>query len=354
MRRWRRWATAAVVALLGGALYAYREDLAEALRRAGDLSAGSAGLLIVVFVLGSIAKGAVAAAITPGLSLAQGTLVQQATTAANNTVIGGGPVSTGLRIAMLLSWGVGRASIGVTIVALNLVAAYAVWIVALGTAIVGMSGAADGVVDRPVFAVVIAAAVVVLGGATALWWVLLRRPRATWWIAHRAQRVLVRTRRRFTRLPHLDLVHLAEITRAEGHRLVQSAGARIAASSLLDQAISVITPLVVVRAVGITEAELATAEVLAAYGLVRLAAALSPVPGGLGVTELGLATLLTEFGGPRPSVLTAVLIYRTLTFVLPIVTGGVCFAWWRWTIRHRPARDLVRADDRQAELSPTP
>jgi uncharacterized protein (TIRG00374 family) len=93
---------------------------------------------------------------------------------------------------------------------------------------------------------------------------------------------------------------------------------------------TVAKPVIVIRAFGISGAVLPTTTILVAWGLVRLAAALSPLPGGLGVTEIGLATLLTRFGGPEATVLAAVLTYRVLTFVLPMFTGGACLAWWRW------------------------
>jgi len=76
--------------------------------------------------------------------------------------------------------------------------------------------------------------------------------------------------------------------------------------------------------------------------LIRLVVALTPIPGGIGITEFGLAALLTRFGGPETTVLAAVLTYRTLTFVLPIITGGVCFTTWRWQHRgHEPCRPSV-------------
>ena len=61
----------------------------------------------------------------------------------------------------------------------------------------------------------------------------------------------------------------------------------------------------------------------------------------MGVTEIGLATLLTRFGGPEAAVLAAVLTYRVLTFVLPIFTGGACLAWWRW---HNQSARIIHPD----------
>jgi len=38
---------------------------------------------------------------------------------------------------------------------------------------------------------------------------------------------------------------------------------------------------------------------------------------------------LVSFGGAQPEVVAAVLLYRVLTFVPPIATGGVCLLVWR-------------------------
>jgi uncharacterized protein (TIRG00374 family) len=46
-----------------------------------------------------------------------------------------------------------------------------------------------------------------------------------------------------------------------------------------------------------------------------------PVPGGLGVTEVGLVTGLTAAGVPSPTAVAAVLTYRLITFWLPPVPG---------------------------------
>jgi putative heme transporter len=104
-------------------------------------------------------------------------------------------------------------------------------------------------------------------------------------------------------------------------------------TAVVEQLVNLATPLVVVRAFGIGPDVLTTSEVLVAYGLVRLGAALTPVPAGIGVTELGLATLLTRFGGPDTEVLAAVLTYRAITFLLPLPVGAVSFVAWRWSRR---------------------
>ena len=115
---------------------------------------------------------------------------------------------------------------------------------------------------------------------------------------------------------------------------------------MVDQAITIAKPLAVVWAFGIGPDEISTWQVLIAYGLVRLVAALTPIPGGIGVIELGLAVLLVRFGGDEAVVLAAVLTYRALTFALPIVTGGFCLLAWRF--EHRGEDNGQLGDPRSA------
>lgn len=308
----------------------HRDELANAIDDIAGLAPGWIAVLGSLVVCGMIAEGVYASAVTPGITWVQGAMVQQSATAANNTVVGSGPISTGVRIAMLKSWRVSDTSVGLTIVTLNVVAAYKLWLIALATSIAGLAGAAGDVVDRRVFVVVIAAASVVLTASTVLWWLLLRHPRTAAWLAERAQRLFDRARRRFTRLPYCDLVTVTEHARVEARDLTQVHGIRIVITSAIDQVFTLAKPIAVIFAFGMGSSVITIGEILVAYGLVRLAVALTPIPGGIAVTEIGLAALLTRFGGPETTVLAAIIVYRALTFLLPIFTGGACFAAWRW------------------------
>jgi hypothetical protein len=93
---------------------------------------------------------------------------------------------------------------------------------------------------------------------------------------------------------------------------------------------------------------------LAAFAVVRLLTVLPITPGGLGITELGLVGILTAGSGHRvgAQVIAAVLLFRALTFLLPVPLGAAaCLAW-----RHAPALLHLRprqvpGDDRHLPLS---
>ena len=60
---------------------------------------------------------------------------------------------------------------------------------------------------------------------------------------------------------------------------------------------------------------------------VALLAGLLPIPGGVGVTEGGLALGLTGVGMPEEAALAAVIAYRLFTFYLPPLWGFPAFRW---------------------------
>ena len=79
--------------------------------------------------------------------------------------------------------------------------------------------------------------------------------------------------------------------------------------------------LVSLRAVGVDASQVSVVEALAAWSLVRLLTAIPITPGGLGIVEVGLSAALVGFGGPNDACVAAVLLYRALTFVPPVLLG---------------------------------
>ncbi|MGO9901788.1 MAG: lysylphosphatidylglycerol synthase transmembrane domain-containing protein [Solirubrobacteraceae bacterium] len=61
--------------------------------------------------------------------------------------------------------------------------------------------------------------------------------------------------------------------------------------------------------------------VLAAYGLTQLAAALPIMPGGIGVVEGTLSVLLIAYHMPAPTAIAAVMLYRIISFWIPVTVG---------------------------------
>ena len=91
--------------------------------------------------------------------------------------------------------------------------------------------------------------------------------------------------------------------------------------------------LVSLRVLDVSAAEVSGIEAFAAWSLVRLLGSIPITPGGIGIVEVGLTTLLVGFGGDNAEVVAAVLVYRFLTIVPTLVLGLLAGATWRL---HRP------------------
>jgi uncharacterized protein (TIRG00374 family) len=71
-------------------------------------------------------------------------------------------------------------------------------------------------------------------------------------------------------------------------------------------------------------------DLLVAYGLANILAAIPITPSGLGIIEGVLIGTLVGFGVPHDQALLAVLAYRLVNFWIPIPVGGVSYATLMW------------------------
>ncbi len=67
-------------------------------------------------------------------------------------------------------------------------------------------------------------------------------------------------------------------------------------------------------------------DLLVAYGLANIIAAIPVTPAGLGVVEFVLVSMITGFGPTAGAALSGVLAYRAVNFWLPIPFGGLAYA----------------------------
>jgi uncharacterized protein (TIRG00374 family) len=87
--------------------------------------------------------------------------------------------------------------------------------------------------------------------------------------------------------------------------------------------------LLTLRHLGVSQQDVSWIEVLAVFAFARLLTAVPLTPGGLGLVEFTLIAGLVAAGGPRPEVAAAVLLFRALTYVLPIPIGLGCYLFWK-------------------------
>jgi putative heme transporter len=142
----------------------------------------------------------------------------------------------------------------------------------------------------------------------------------------------------------------ADIIGLLAHRWV-----RITVATIVSHISLFLVLLVALRDVGVSNDEVSWTAALAAFSFVRLLSAVPLTPGGLGVVELGLTAALGS-GLPdstKNQIAAAVLLYRGLTWFLPIPLGVGCWLFWRTNTSWRhsiPERQLWLAG--AAEASP--
>jgi hypothetical protein len=85
-------------------------------------------------------------------------------------------------------------------------------------------------------------------------------------------------------------------------------------------------------------------DLLMAYGLANILAAIPITPGGLGVVEFVLVSMITGFGPTAGEALSGVLAYRAVNFWLPIPFGGLAYASLEFERRpsYRKFHDFLR------------
>ncbi len=87
-------------------------------------------------------------------------------------------------------------------------------------------------------------------------------------------------------------------------------------------------------------------DLLVAYGLANVLAAIPVTPAGLGVVEGVLITTLVGFGVPHSQAILAVLAYRLVNFWIPIPIGGAAYASLQF--RRAPLKNATKANGNAA------
>jgi uncharacterized protein (TIRG00374 family) len=113
--------------------------------------------------------------------------------------------------------------------------------------------------------------------------------------------------------------------------LVRHRWLRLSLATVLSQVALFFVLLLSLRALGVSEQEVSTAEGFAVYAFSRLLSAVPITPGGVGLIDLGYIGGLTAFGGEEKAdaIVAAVLLFRALTYGIQIPIGGFTYIVWR-------------------------
>ncbi|RBY92959.1 flippase-like domain-containing protein [Blastococcus sp. TF02A-30] len=264
-------------------------------------------------------------ATTPGLTLRQAFVSTETTTAVSNTVLGGAAIALGLTYGMNSSWGFSRSRTSVALLVSGLWNNFSkLGLPVLALALLALSSTPSaGRVTAGVLGVLALTAAVVLLGS------LLRSPAGAERIGTAAGRVASALRRPFHRGPVTGWERATTKFRDRTALLLRARWHWITLATLVSHLSLFAVLLLALRFVGVDGDQVSLVEALAVFAFARLLTAVPFTPGGLGVIELALITGLAAAGGARAMVAAAVLVFRALTYVLPIPIGLCTYVFWR-------------------------
>ncbi len=261
----------------------------------------------------------------PGLTYRQAAIVTEASTAVSNTVPGGGAIGIGMSYAMYSSWGFSKSRSSVSLLVAgvwNNFAKLAMPVLAL--ALLAFTGSPSG--GRLAAGLVGVAGLV---GAVAAFSMLLRSDDTARRVGLMAARVANALLRLIGRQPVEGWERATVKFRGRTRLLLRARWKWLTIATLVSHFSLFLVLLLALRHLGVSEQEVSWAEALAVFAFARLLTAIPITPGGLGLVEAALITGLAAAGGDRAPVAAAVLIFRGLTYVLPIPIGLACYIFWR-------------------------
>jgi putative heme transporter len=264
-------------------------------------------------------------ATTPGMRLREATVSTETTTAVSNTVVGGAAISLGLTYAMNTSWGFSRSRTSVSLLISGLwnnFAKLGLPVLALVLLAFSSTPTTGRVISGAFGVAALVAAVVLLG-------LLLRSREGAARLGRVLGRIASAVLRPFGKGPVSGWDRAMTKFRDRTVLLLRARWHWITVATVVSHLSLFAVLLLALRFVGVSAEQVSVAEALAVFAFARLLTAIPFTPGGLGVIELALITGLSAAGGARALVAAAVLIFRALTYVLPIPIGLATYVFWR-------------------------
>jgi uncharacterized protein (TIRG00374 family) len=276
----------------------------------------------------------------PGLHFRQAFVVTQASTASTYVAPGGAAPGIAVSYAMLRGWGF--ASRAVTIA----VAVIGVWnqLAIFGFPIIALALLTIIGENNPLLQTVALIGLVIFIAVVVAFALGLRSEALAHRVGELAARIVSRLKKLVRRKPVTWGGESLARFRRDTIGLLRRRWHVLTLATLAGQLTVFLVLLVSLRVLDVPASEVSGIEVFAAWSIIRVLGSLPITPGGLGVVELGLTSLLVGFGGGQPEVVAAVLVYRFLTLVPTLLLGLLAAATWK---RHNPgalARESAAVD----------
>jgi putative heme transporter len=311
------------------------------------------GSLVAVSILNIVSYWPLMVASMPRLTMGQAAVNNQSSTSIANTLPGGGWIATGVSYSMYRSWGFTNSEIGLTTIITgtwNSFVKLAMPIIALAALVITRRTDSSLIVPTVIGSVVLIVAIGLFGAM--LWKKSMARA-----IGGGLGKVASFVRKPFRKPP----VHWGDAAARFRHQTIDLVAKRwpaLSLSALVSHFALYLVLLLALRHVGVSEQEISWAQVLGVFAFVRLISLFPITPGGIGLVELGYIGGLYVAGKShadvpldvfKAQVTAAVLVFRTLTFVLQIPLGAFTYVvWqrkksWRKPIPHEESHPEVAA-----------
>jgi uncharacterized membrane protein YbhN (UPF0104 family) len=300
-------------------------DVSEVWRTIRGMTALEAVTLALAAVLNLASYGWVMTATMPGLTYPQAMVVTESSTALSNTLPAGAAVGIATSCAMYASWGFSRSRMTVSLLVSGLWNNFA----KLGLPLVALVCLAVQGGAGPGRLAAAAAGLAGLVGAMLVLGAVLHSEAGAVRIGLTAARGINAVRRLLGLAPVSGWEHATAKFRRRTVLLLRARWVRLTVVTVASHLLLFSVLLLSLRHVGVGQDEVGWAEVLAVFAFARLVTAVPLTPGGVGIVELALIAGLVAAGGPRVEVVAAVLVFRALTYVLPIPLGLVTWVLWR-------------------------
>jgi uncharacterized protein (TIRG00374 family) len=281
------------------------------------------GTLVVVGLIERVVRIDLFRTLLGGPTFGTAATVHEVGTAVSKGIPMGGPIATALRWSMCRDASIPTTAFTVTMIAAGAAAAFVTWTLPLLILGLDLTRREAEVTDL----IVLAVCSVVVFGSVAFWWVTLGSDRVHRWCERRCRQLYERAGKRIPAAREVDTTASVDEIRS-GLISVASRPWGALARMTVAQLCGALVLLVALRGVGVGS-ELDTIEFLRVFFIVTLLGSFIPTPGGVGVIEAGLSGALVASGVAPASALAAVLVYRLITYVMPIVIGGVLYLFWR-------------------------
>jgi uncharacterized membrane protein YbhN (UPF0104 family) len=290
-----------------------------------ELSWGWIAVLLATVALNIVTFAPPWMAALPGLRFLPALTVTQASTASTYLAPGGPAVGIGLSAAILLAWGFSAGAVTLAEALTGIWNQLAILgFPAVAFAVLTLSGESGAALQT--VAVLGLVAFVVVAGAFAA---AIASQSMAMKVGNLAARVANRL---------LKLVRKGPVTwdgstlvrfRARAVGLLRRRWWILSLATLAGQLSVFLVLLASLRALGVTASQVSAIEAFAGWSVARVLGSLPITPGGLGVVEVGLTSVLVGFGGNKAGVVASVLLFRFLTIVPTLVLGAVAGATWR-------------------------